>query len=283
MNKNIGLTLLLIAIYIGWDSFFVIQEYEQAIVTQLGKYKKTYTTPGLRLKTPFADTVRRMEKRILGSDTAPAEYLTLDKKRLVADPVSRWRIVNPLKFYKSVHDEAGAKARLDDIVNSELREQIASQDFGDIIGSKREILVNKVTLVARKQLAPLGIELVDIRIKRADLPNEVEESVFQRMRAERDRIAKKYRSEGAEEAQKIQADTDKSRDILMAQAYEKAQTIRGEGDAKSISIYAEAYEKDAEFYAFTRSLKTYEKVIDETTNVVLSSNNELLKYLEKSK
>lgn len=283
MSKNVLVTLLLIAAYVGWDSFFVVQEYEQAIVTQVGKYKKTHSTPGLRFKTPFVDTVRKMEKRLLGSDTAPAEYLTLDKKKLVADPISRWRIVDPLKFYKTVHDEAGAKARLDDIVNSELRDQIASRDFGDIIGSKREDLVQQVAKKARAQLRPLGIELVDVRIKRADLPSEVEESVFQRMRAERDRIAKKYRSEGAEEAQKIQAGTDKERDILMAQAYEKAQVIRGEGDAKSIAIYAEAYEKDAEFYAFTRSLKTYEKVIDETTNVVLSSNNELLQYLEKSK
>lgn len=282
MTKNLLLILVLIAVYTGFDSFFVIQEDEQAMVTRFGKPQRTFRSPGLHWKAPFTDTVQRMSKRVLGSDTPPDEYLTLDKKRLVADPVSRWRIVDPKMFFETVTDEFGAKARLDDIVKSELREQIASRDFGEIIGNKREALVQMVAADARAQVRPLGIELIDVRIKRADLPVEVQESVFQRMRAERDRIAKRYRSEGAEEAQKIRAQTDKERDILLAKAYEEAQTARGEGDAKSISIYAGAYEKDAEFYAFTRSLETYEKVIDKSASVVLSTDNELLHYMEQS-
>lgn len=282
MTRNLLIILLAIVAYVGWDSFFVLQEYEQAIVTQFGEPKQTHQSPGIRPKMPFAHTVRRMEKRLIGSDTPPAEYLTLDKKRLVADPISRWKIVDPLKFYTSVGDESGAKARLDDIVNSELREQIASRNFGEIIGNKREDLVQKVATAARKQLEPFGIKLVDVRIKRADLPNEVQESVFQRMRAERDRIAKRYRSEGEEEARKIRAKTDKEREIILAEAYEEAQKIRGEGDAKSTTVYAQAYEKDPEFYAFTRSLETYEKVIDADTNVVLSTNSELLEYVTDS-
>lgn len=282
MTRNVILILAAIALWVGWDSFFILQENEQAIVTQFGLPKKTYRSPGIRPKMPFADTVRRMEKRIMGSDTAPAEYITLDKKKLVADPISRWRITDPLRFYKSVHDESGAKARLDDIVNSELREQIANRNFGEIIGNKREDLVQKVSTKARKQLSPLGIELVDVRIKRADLPAEVQESVFQRMRAERDRIAKRYRSEGEEEAEKIRAETDKQKSIILAEAYEKAQEIRGEGDAKSTAIYADAYQKDPEFYAFVRSLATYEKVIDSTSNVVLSTDNDLLKYMSST-
>jgi membrane protease subunit HflC len=218
----------------------------------------------------------------LGSDTPPAEYLTLDKKKLVADPVSRWRIVDPLRFYKSVQDESGAKARLDDIVNSELRAEIANRNFGEIIGTKREDLVQKVSNNARAQLAEFGIELLDVRIKRADLPTEVQESVFQRMRAERDRIAKRYRSEGVEESEKIKAETDKRRSILLAEAYEQAQAIRGEGDAKSVAIYAGAYNKDTEFYAFTRSLETYEKILNDETKVVLSTNGELLRYFNVS-
>jgi membrane protease subunit HflC len=282
MTRNLLIILIAIALYVGWDSFFVLQEDEQAIVTQFGEPKRTYRSPGIRYKVPFADTVRRMPKRMLGSDTAPAEYLTLDKKKLVADPISRWRITNPLDFYKSVRDESGAKARLDDIVNSELRAQIASRNFGDIIGNKREDLVQQVAIAARKQLEPLGIKLVDVRIKRADLPTEVQESVFQRMRAERDRIAKRYRSEGEEEAEKIRAGTDKEKAIILAEAYEKAQKIRGEGDAKSTTIYAQAFEKDPEFYAFIRSLETYERVIDKKTNVVLSTDNELLGYMSES-
>jgi membrane protease subunit HflC len=232
---------------------------------------------------PFTDSVRLMEKRILGSDTPPAEYLTLDKKKLVADPVSRWRIVDPLKFYKSVQDESGAKARLDDIINSELREQIANRNFGDIIGNKREDLVQMVASNARAQLGEFGIALLDVRIKRADLPAEVQESVFQRMRAERDRIAKRYRSEGVEESEKIKAETDKQRAIILAKAYEEAQEVRGKGDAQSIAIYAEAYGKDSEFYSFTRSLETYERVLDPDTKVVLSTEGELLKYFSGSR
>jgi modulator of FtsH protease HflC len=283
MSKNTIVILLAIIAFVGWDSFFVLQEYEQAIVTRLGQYRASFKHPGIRPKMPFTDTVRRMDKRVLGSDAAPAEYLTLDKKKLVADPISRWRIVDPLKFYKTVVDESGARARLDDIVKSELRDQIASQDFGEIIGNKREALVQKVAAKARTQLSEFGIELLDVRIKRADLPAEVQESVFLRMRAERDRIAKRYRSEGQEEAEKIRAITDRERAVLLAKAYEEAEVIRGEGDAKSIAIYADAYKKDAEFYSFTRSLDAYERVIDSNTNVVLSTDNELLEYFGKKK
>jgi membrane protease subunit HflC len=283
MTKNILLILVLLAAYTAYDGFFVIQEDEQVMVTRFGKPRRMFRHPGIHWKAPFTDALQRMSKKVLSSDTPPDEYLTLDKKKLVADPISRWKIVDPKMFFETVTDEFGAKARLDDIVKSELREQIASRDFGEIIGNKREDLVQMVATDAREQLRPLGIELVDVRIKRADLPVEVQESVFQRMRAERDRIAKRYRSEGAEEAQKIRAQTDKERDILLAKAYEEAQTARGEGDAKSISIYADAYEKDAEFYAFTRSLETYEKVLDANASIVLSTDNELLHYMQQSR
>ncbi len=281
MNKStIGIAILVL-IYAAWGSFFVVQEGEQAIVVRLGDPQKTYSSPGLRFKAPYLDKVTFMQKRILSSDTPHAEYITLDKKKLVADPISRWRIVDPLNFYKNVTDELGAKERLDDIVKSELREAIASREFGAIIGNKREDLVQEVATEARRQLKTLGIELVDVRIKRADLPSEVQDSVFQRMRAERDRIAKRYRSEGRAEAQKIQAKADKERAILLAEAYEKAEKLRGEGDAKSIAIYAEAYEKDPDFYEFTRSLEASEKVIDENTQLVLSTDNPLLKHLDQ--
>ncbi|HXS16691.1 MAG TPA: protease modulator HflC [Polyangiaceae bacterium] len=281
MSRSFIVILLAVLVYVGWSSFFVLEEGEQAIVVRLGDPKKTYKAPGLRFKAPFFDSVTVMEKRVLSSDTPQDEYITLDKKKLVADPISRWRIVEPLLFYQNVTDELGAKERLDDIVKSELREAIAKRDFGSIIGSKREDLVQEVISRARPQLRLLGIGLVDVRIKRADLPREVQESVFQRMRAERDRIAKRYRSEGLAEAQKIQAEADKQRSILLAEAYEKAQKLRGEGDAESIAIYAQAYEKDAAFYDFTRSLEAYEKLVDENTQLVLSTDNALLKHISE--
>jgi len=275
--------LAVVALWIGWDSFYVVEEGTLAIVTRFGEYQVSRLAPGPYPKAPMADTVVRMQRRILVSDTPPAEYLTLDKKKLVADPITRWRITKPITYYKTVRDESGAKARIDDIVNSELRAELASHDFGEIIGNRRQPLMDNVAKRARVKVAEFGIELVDVQIKRADLPNEVQESVFLRMRAERDRIAKRYRSEGEEEAQKIRAQTDKERAILLAKAYEKAQAMIGEGDAQSVAVYAAAYGKDADFYALVRSLEVYEAALDPKTHMVLSTASELLRYLESPK
>jgi modulator of FtsH protease HflC len=280
MNRGTAIVVLLfIGLVIGWSSFFVVDEKEQAIVTQFGEFKRASVAPGLYFKTPFLQEVMKMERRIMGSDTPPAEYLTLDKKRLVADPVTRWRIVDPLMFYKTVHDEIGAKARLDDIVNSELRRELASHDFGQIVGNDRDPLMQREATHVRNKTKEFGIEIVDVRIKRADLPSEVQESVFARMRAERDRVAKQHRSEGQEEAAKIRADTDKERTILLARAYETSEKVRGEGDAEGIKIYAEAFGKDPEFYAFVRSLSAYEKSMSEQSTIVLSTGSDLFRYL----
>jgi membrane protease subunit HflC len=270
---------LFVALLITSSSIFVVQETEVAIVTQFGEFKRAVVTPGLYAKVPFAHTVHKMERRVVSSDTPPAEYLTLDKKRLVADPITRWRITDPLTFYKNVRDEAGATARLDDIVNSELRRELASHNFGDIVGHERDPMMQVVADHTREKTKEFGIHVVDVRIKRADLPKAVQESVFARMRAERDRVAKQYRSEGEEEAAKIRADTDKEKTILLAKAYETAQGMRGEGDAESTRIYAEAYGKDAEFYAFTRSLETYEKAMTEHSTLVLSTASPLMRFL----
>lgn len=267
------------ALFALFSSMFVIDESELGIVTQFGEFKRSVGQPGLYFKVPFTQTVHRMESRILGSDAPPAEYLTLDKKRLLADPITRWRIVDPLRFYTTVFDPSGAKARLDDIVNSELRREIATHNFGDIVGHAREPLMQEVTTRVRQKTKSFGIDVLDVRIRRADLPREVQESVFQRMRAERDRVAKQYRSEGEEEAAKIRAETDKEKTILLAKAYEASQRARGEGDAESTRIYAEAYGKDPEFYAFTRSLDAYERSVGSQSSLVLSTGSELFKYL----
>jgi membrane protease subunit HflC len=257
----------------------VIDETQLGIVTQFGEFKRSVDTPGLHFKTPFLQTVHRMESRLISSDTPPAEYLTLDKKRLLADPITRFRIVEPLRFYTTVHDESGAKARLDDIVNSELRREIASHNFGEIVGHAREPLMQEVAGRVLQKTKAFGIHVLDVRIRRADLPREVQESVFQRMRAERDRVAKQYRSEGEEEAAKIRAETDKEKTILLAKAYETAQKARGEGDAESTRIYADAHNKDPEFYAFIRSLDAYDRSIGEKSSLMISTGSNLFKYL----
>jgi len=276
------LILLGVLVWLAWESFFVVDETELAIVTQMGQFRRSILRPGLQFKTPLIQQVEKMESRIVVSDTPPAEFLTLDKKRLVADPITRWRITDPLRFYMKLGDETRARARIDDIVNSELRREFASLDFSSIIGNARSPMMDLVTTNTRAQTKDFGILVLDIRIRRADLPPEVQESVFQRMRAERDRVAKKYRSEGEEEAAKIRADTDKEKTILLAEAYQQSQKLRGEGDAESIAIYAEAYGKDPEFYAFMRNLETYEKSLGANSTFVLSTGTELFRYFAES-
>ncbi|MDP2275557.1 MAG: protease modulator HflC [Archangium sp.] len=280
MKTRLALILAAVVAFIVWSSAYVVDEKELVIVTQFGEFKRAVMEPGLEWKLPFVQQVHVMERRVLSSDASQAEYLTLDKKRIVADPVTRWRIADPLKFFTTVHDQSGARARLDDIVLSEMRREISSHDFGDIIGNERDPLMQAVAVrTGAKALSEFGIEIIDVRIKRADLPREVQESVFARMRAERERIAKQYRSEGEEEAAKIRAETDKEKTILLARAYERSQTLRGQGDALSTRIYAEAHAQDPEFFTFTRSLEAYERVLTGDSTLVLSSGSELFRYL----
>lgn len=197
----------------------------------------------------------------------------------MADPVTRWRIKDPLLFYKTVRDQSGARARLDDLVFSELRREVASHTFVAVIGAKREPIMDAVAASAREKASEFGIEVVDVRIKRADLPKEVQSSVFARMQAEREREAKRYRSEGEEEAAKLRAQTDKERTIVLAEAEQAAQKLRGEGDGAATTIYAAAYGKDPEFYAFLRSLQAYEMFLGKRSTLLLSADSDLFRYL----
>ena len=274
-----GLAVLLVAPVVLKQVFIIVDESEQVIVTQFGEYIRTIQKPGLNFKTPFLHSAIRFDRRILASDAPEAEYLSQDKKRLVADPVTRWRISDPLKFFKTVRDESGARARLDDLVFSELRGEVASHTFATVIGSKREAIMDAVAKNVRAKASEFGIEVVDVRIKRADLPREVQQSVFARMQAEREREAKRYRSEGDEEGNKLRSQTDKERTIVLAEAEQAAQKFRGEGDATATRIYAEAYGKDPEFYRFVRSLQSYEMFLGKRSTLLLSADSPLFRYL----
>jgi len=274
-----GLAALTVTVVALKQVLIIVDEREQVIVTQFGEYIRTIQKPGLAFKTPFVHSAIRFDRRILVSDAPHAEYLSQDKKRLVADPVTRWRIADPLKFFKTVRDESGARARLDDLVFSELRGEVASHTFATVIGSKREAIMEAVAKNVRAKASEFGIEVVDVRIKRADLPKEVQQSVFARMQAEREREAKRYRSEGEEEANKLRSQTDKERTIVLADAEQNAQKFRGEGDATATRIYAEAYGKDPEFYRFVRSLQSYELFLGKRSTLLLSADSPLLRYL----
>jgi modulator of FtsH protease HflC len=277
---TLGVLLVAVAAIVLLRQFlFTVQENEQVIVTQFGEHKKTIREPGLAVKKPFVQLVIRFDKRILSSDAPQAEYLTQDKKRLVADPITRWRIEEPLLFYKTVRHESGARARLDDLVLSEVRREVASHTFDMVIGAKREVIMEAVAKSAREKAKEFGIEVIDVRIKRADLPREVQASVFSRMEAEREREAKRYRSEGEEESFKLRAETDKERTILLAEAEQRSQILRGEGDAEATRVYAAAFNRDPEFYSFVRSLEAYETFMGQRSTLFLSTSADLFRYL----
>jgi membrane protease subunit HflC len=262
------------------QSAFVIREGEQGVVLQFGKLVKVIKEPGLYFKYPFIQDLTRFEKRILVADARPEEYITLDKKRVVVDSVSRWKIARPFAFFRSVRDYRGAIARLNDVIFGRLRQEIANHLFKDFIRKEREKIMMSVTEGTRKAAEPFGIEVVDVRIKRLDLPREVQASVFARMKAERERIAKRYRAEGEEKARGIRAEADKERAIILAEAYRKSQAERGAGDAEATAIYADAYGRDQEFYSFLRRLRVYEEILGPKSTLVLNPHSDLLKYLD---
>lgn len=271
--------ILILFIAAMGQPMFWVDETEQGIVTQLGVYVRTIREPGLNFKLPYIQSFHSYDKRVLISDAPPTEYLTTDKKRLVVDSYSRWRISDPLRFFVSVRNEPGARARLDGIVLSELRREMAAHTLKEITGAERETIMDTVAKRAAIQVADIGIEIVDVRIRRADLPQEVQESVFNRMVAERERIALRYRAEGEEEARRIRAEADKEVTIIAAEAYRQARELRGSGDAEAIAIYAAAFERDTEFYAFLRSLEAYENFLDKESTFILDANSELFRYL----
>ncbi|MCL0050580.1 protease modulator HflC [Dehalococcoidia bacterium] len=277
----IVIVLVLAALMVLPQVVFIIDEREQGIVIQLGEYVRTIDEPGLNFKIPFIQSVVRMERRVLEADAPPTEFITLDKERLLVDSYIRWRIVDPHLFYKAVRDEHTGRLRLNSVAISRLREELARHNLWDIIGVERipimDAVGRHVDEVARREF---GIEVIDVRMRRVDLPTEVEEAVFARMRAERERMAKEFRAKGAQEAKKIMADADREVVVLLAQAEKESRLLRGEGDAKAAAIYAAAFEQDPEFFGFVRSLEAYEKFLVGGTTLVLGADSELFRFLQ---
>jgi membrane protease subunit HflC len=276
------IVVVVVALIVLGQSLYTIDMTKQAIIVQFGEYQQTVTQPGLHFKVPFVQTAIPFEKRVLMSDAPPTGYLTLDKKKLVVDHVTRWRIADPHLFYKSVGTETRALPRLQAIVVSELRVELASHNFVDIISTQREPIMEAIASRIHDKALEFGIEIVDVRIKRADLPAEVQASVFERMKAERQRKAMEYRAEGEEQAFKTRAEADREATVILAEGYKKSQTLKGQGDAQATAIYATAYEQAPEFYSLLRTLEAYGEFMAEETTLVLSSDSELFKYLSGS-
>ncbi|MBT9146740.1 MAG: Modulator of FtsH protease HflC [Syntrophomonadaceae bacterium] len=273
--------LLLVVVIVGSQAMFAINETEQAIVLQLGEYKGTIDKPGLHFKIPFIQVVHRMETRTLFFDVRPAEFLTLDKERLVVDSYTRWRILDPHLFFKAVRNEHGAKLRIGGIVTSRLREELARHNLWDIIGVRRkpimEVVGRHVDELARREF---GIEIIDVRMKRVDLPEEVQAAVFSRMIAERNRISKEHRAKGEQEAMKLRAGADREVTIILAEAEKESRILKGEGDAKAAAIYADAFNEHPEFFSFVRTLRAYEEFLAGDTTLIFSSETYLFRHLK---
>jgi membrane protease subunit HflC len=277
---GIALTLLIVASM----SLFTVDQRQYALVFQLGEIKDVASEPGLHAKWPLIQNVRYFDKRILTIDSAePERFLTSEKKNVLVDSFVKWRIIDVKQFYLSVGDEARAQIRLTQAVNASLREEFGKRTVHDVVSGERDKIMEEMRSKADADARNIGVQVVDVRLKRVDLPLEVSESVYRRMEAERKRVANQLRSQGAAEAEKIRADADRQREIIVAEADREAQRIKGEGDAKATAIYSAAFGQNPEFYSFYRSLDAYRNSFRNKSDVlVLEPTSDFFKYLKGS-
>jgi membrane protease subunit HflC len=264
-------------------SMFTVDQRRYAIVLQLGEIKEVISEPGLSFKWPLIQNVRYFEKRILTYDAPePERFITSEKKPVLVDAFVKWRIIDAKQYYISVQgDETRAQTRLAQTVNAGLREEFGKRTVHEVVSGERDRVMEEVRTKADNDARAIGVQIVDVRLKRVDLPQEVSESVYRRMETERKRVANELRSQGAAEAEKIRADADKQREIIIAQAYREAQRVKGEGDARATAIYAQAFGQNPEFYAFYRSLEAYRNSFKNKSDVmVIEPNSEFFKYLK---
>ncbi len=272
--------LFVLAVVLLPQTFFIVNQTQQALVIQLGHPLDKVYKAGLHVKIPFIQTVVYFDARILDYDARPAEALTSDLKSIVLDNYARWKIEDPLQFYRTMRTEANAQARLDAVIYSQMRAHIGRHTLTEVVADERTSIMESVTEKASQQMKEFGISIVDVRIKRTDLPAENQRAIFDRMRAERERQATQYRSEGAEEATKIRSTAEKERALILAEAGKKAQVLRGEGDAEAARIYAEAFTRSPEFFSFQRGLEALRKSLGENTRMVLTPDSPLLQPIK---
>ena len=277
---------ILLALLVISQSFFIVDATEVAIVTQFGEFQRSYTSPGLKSKLPIVQAVTKFDNRLQRFDIPPANFITLDKKNLVIDAYARYRITDPLLFLQNLFDLSAAGPKVGDIVTSELKKEVASDNQTDIISETREQVMDRV-LIASQLIANssgqggqgLGIIIVDVRIKRADFPLSIAESVFARMNAERSRVANQERAEGERTKLEIQSDADRQVVEILSKANRDSLEIRGEAEGRSIEIFAEAIQQNPELYTFLRSLEAYQKLLDSGDTIVLDSEAPLFRFL----
>ncbi len=286
LKSNLVIVSLAAVVVVVSMSAFVVDQREQVLVLQFGNPKAVVRDAGLHFKLPW-QSVKRFDRRLLVQDAPPNEVITKDKKTILVDAYTRWRIVDPLKVYQVARSETGVAARMEDVIRSKIRNVLGRHTLLEIVSggehaTLRTKLMQDITQAADDNVRDMGIRIADVRIKRADLPQENSDAVFERMKAERQRIAKQYRSQGEEAAKEIRAQADKERKILLADAYKQSEILRGKADAKIARIYAKAFNKDLKFYTFTRSLQAYRDAIGKGTKLVITPDSEFFHFFERS-
>lgn len=271
-----------LGLFLLFNSVFIVDLRYQAIVLQFGELKRTVQTPGLHFKIPFLQNVIYMDKRILSLDLQKQEVIASDEKRLEVDALVRWRIADPVEFYKTVQgNENTARARLTTTSVSNLRQVLASAEFTTLLSEERSSLMQQISRRVGQNAQTYGVEIIDVRIKRADLPENVSIQVFNRMQREYNEQAAERRASGAEEAQRIRSEAEKERTILLAEARKQSEIVRGEGDSQAVRIFADAFGRDADFFEFYRTMQAYQQTLNqEDTTLVLSPESEFFKYLQ---
>jgi len=287
MNNQMKIIVgfLVFAVFISSFTLFTVNEYEKAIKFKLGKIEKFDYTPGLYVQIPFVNNIRKFDARILTLDSEPQQFLTGEKKNVIVDFFVKWRIARVDDFYTSFSgDERQASLRLSEIIKNGLQIEFDTRTIKEVVSGDRAEIMDNLKKKANEQVGQFGIDIIDVRIKQIELPPKVRSSVFQRMRAERERVAKSHRSKGAETAERIRADADRQRTVIKAEAYREAETIRGNGDAKATDIYAKAYGKNSEFYSFYRSINAYKESFSNKKDIiVLEPTSEFFKYFKNKK
>jgi len=285
-----------VGLFVLANALFTVDQTEQALILEFGKPVRVVQEPGLNVKVPFIQNVEFYDKRLLDFDAESKEVIASDQKRLIVDAFVRYRITDPLRFKQSVTNEATMRSRLNSILESSLRQVIGGVPLSDVISDKRDPIMEQIRNLVNAQAKGVpvegqervtkggfGIEVVDVRIKRADLPPANSEGIYKRMQTEREREAADFRAQGAEDAQKIRSQADKERTIILAEAKKKAEITRGEGDGTATKIFADAFGKDQDFFAFYRTMQAYKNTLDKgDTTLIISPDNEFLKYMDKS-
>ena len=281
--RKILIPFIVVLAVVAYQAVFIVQEINQAIVLQFGDPKRIITKPGLNFKIPFIQNIAYLDRRVLNLDTPPEEVIAADQKRLIVDAFARFKIVDPLKFYISVGNERVARSRLATIINSRIRSVLGTQQLATLLSTDRAVHMASIQNDVNTEAQNFGITIVDVRIKRADLPQANSEAIFKRMQTEREREAKEFRAQGAEMAAKITSTADKEVTVILANANKQSEIMKGEGDGQRNRIFADAFGRDPQFFAFYRAMQSYEKaLIGGDTSLILSPDSDFFKFFGKT-